>query len=292
MTVLAPDRDRLAASSDEVKRTVEIVWSAYRSVLSKEGGLAYVSMAITSGVRMLDVLEELGLATADDLKTHAPAAFYERVIRPNIEAGGRLARTIAGKVDHPVVAPSIFDAKRQRWGQDEYMALWLRMIEENVRWIYMAPGWEFSNGGVEEFLHAVQMSLGFRGRSDIEILDHDGKPLTIHAGMEAISRALLSVRDRKRKAPIVADAFRGLYSVWEVWHVHDVRRDELPENPNRAFLESGDNWRVGRAYKEVEGLLVEDYGFPTYRSVDTGTGVPRKNDATPEGIILKAEDPT
>jgi len=51
---------RLSNSTDEVKRTIDIVWSAYKSILSKEGHLAYVSTAISSGKLMYDILQQIG----------------------------------------------------------------------------------------------------------------------------------------------------------------------------------------------------------------------------------------
>ncbi len=292
-TLLAPDRDRLAAATDEVKRTVGIVWSAYRSVLSKEGRLAYVSTAITSGQRMWEATISLGLKDMDELKAKHPDVLKNDVIGPNIEAGNGLARTIAAKIDHPVVAPAILEARSQRWGQDEYMALWLRMIEENVGRVYMAPGWEYSNGGAEEYLHAVQMALGFRSRHDIRPLDPTGRAIPASEGADAIGRALLWLQERKAKAPVLAQVYCSLVTVLGLWRTPEIS-SELPPHGSYDvdFLQMSDDRKIS-TLKDVSRLLKTEYGIGNvYLEATPDGGVPRKSDATPEGIILKAEDPS
>lgn len=288
MSLLAPERDRLAKSSDEVRRTIDIVWSAYRSVLSKEGKLAYVSTAITSGLRMYEVLDTLGLRSADELKEKHPAVLFDQVIRPNIEAGNEVAKVLAAKEDRPVVAPAIFEAKKQRWSQDEYMAMWLGMIEENVGAMFMSPGWEYSNGGAEEFLHAIQMALGFKSRWDIEILDHERKPITVHAGLISIGQALRALHARGRKAPILADVFRSVVAVARVSLVELVRNPKV----SNAYFCAMDRDVVRSTAQEHAKFISDEYGIvvPGPFDVKIGEGIPRLNDATPEGIVLKAQD--
>jgi hypothetical protein len=287
------DRDRLANSTDVVKNTIDIVWSAYRSILSKEEGLAYVSTAITSGRLMYEQLDKHGFADADELKAKAPTVLFDSIIKPNIEAGTAVARLMARKIDHPVVAPAVFEARKQRWSQDEYMAMWLKMIEENVARIYMAPGWEYSNGGAEEFLHAAQMSLGYRSRCTIEILDSEDKPIRLHDGLVSIGRALLDLRQRKRKAPVLADVCAAairLRGVEVAKRVTDPHRAY-----NRGFSEAVmANREVIDSFKEdLKPMLVDDYGITDVFKLpfNMSSGLPRSNDATPEGIILKAEEP-
>lgn len=292
VSLLAPDHDRLASSSDEVKRTIEIVWSAYRSILSKEGRLAYVSTAITSGQRMWEAVLALGLKDADELKARYPEVLRDDVILPNVAAGTGLARQLAAKIDHPVVAPAIFEARKQRWGQDEYMALWLRMIEESVGRIYMAPGWEFSNGGAEEYLHAAQMALWFRSRHDITPIDAQGRLIPIPAAADAIARALFWLEERGAKAPVLAQVYCGLVTILGIWSAPEMCHDLPPKGRyNVEFLQASDRMNI-TTLKEARRLLRLEYGIDSpYLSVSPVDGVPRSSDATPEGIVLKAEDP-
>lgn len=295
MTPLAPDRDRLAKSNDEVKRTIDIVWTSYRSVLSKEGRLGYASTAITSGKRMYDVLDQFGVKSVDDLKAKAPTALFDSIIAPNISAGNAVARSIASRVDRPVVAPAIFEAKKQRWSQDEYMAMWLRMIEENVGEMFMSPDWEFSNGGAEEFLHAMQMASGFRSRFDIAVLTDAGKPIGLAEGTAKVANALVHLHDRGHKAPILADAFCSLLAVLGIWHAPEMGHELPPKgayNADTLWANDHGAGSVLRLARGMEPLLKQDYGIiHPFATISADDGVPRKNDATPENIILKAEEP-
>lgn len=285
------ERDRLANSSDEVKRTIDIVWNAYRSILSAEGQLAYVSTAITSGRRMYDLMDQLGIRDAEELKTKEPTVFLDRIIKPNIEEGTALAKKIAQKIGNPVIAPSIFEARKQRWSQDEYMAMWLKMIEENVGLIYMAPGWEYSGGGAEEYLHAVQMALGFKKRWNIDIFDAEGQPLYFHRGLEILVKALSDLSQKKRKSKTLAEVINGLVTLWSTLHTHGIG-DDLPSDWNRNYLNNAETPIIGQTLKN----LLSNYGFNHDRGTiilggsDSGLP-PRKTDITPENIILKTEDP-
>lgn len=292
MLTLASDKNRLAASSDEVKRTLDIVWSAYRSVLSKEGGLAYVSTAITTGRRMWEAVFAHGFKTPDELKVAQPALLRDAIIVPNIRDGSDLARQIASRVDQPVVAPAIFEARPQRWSQDEYMAMWLRMIEESVHWMYMAPGWEYSNGGTEEYLHSVQMGLGFRTRFLIEPLNPDGTQLAINTAIDKIGAAILWIHENGGRAPSLAHTYRALYTIYTAWHAPDFASD-LPKDWNRGFpVRDHSAGQDIRTLRDCSRLFELDYGLSSiYTDMNGKDGAPRSKDALPEGIFLRAEDP-
>lgn len=286
------ERDRLAASSDQVKSTIDIVWSAYRSVLPPSGKLAYASTAITTGRRFYDLLAETGLSSMDELKARHPEMLFDRIIRPNVDAGTAAARAIAARAGHAVVAPAIFEARRQRWSQDEYMAMWLRMIEENVGTIYLLDGWEFSNGGAEEFLHAMQMAAGFRSRWDIVAQDAAGKPIPLAEGTWQVGKALVLLHDRGYKAPILADAFCALLAVWGIWHSAEMSSELPPKGAYNAEIVWGDGRDLTRFARELAPLLKQDYGIiHPYTTINSVDGIPRKNDATPEGIVLREEAP-
>ena len=289
MLKLAADRDRLAASSDEVRRTVEIVWSAYRSVLSHDQ-LAYLSTAITSGRRMWAAAFSFGFKGPEELKAKAPDVLRDTVILPNIVAGTTAARHIATTTKAPVVAPAIFEARGQRWTQDEYMALWLRMIEENVGTIYMAPDWEYSNGGAEEYLHAVQMALGFRSRFDIVPMSTTGEVILPHTGADLIGKALLWIHERGGRAPVLVQVYRSLVTLLMVHHSPDVMHD-LPALANPVIRNGLSN--SVETLGDCKRLIELDYGYSGFHTgIDLVRGIPRSSDATPEDVGLKAEDPS
>lgn len=270
-----------------IDSTIDIVWSAYRSILSKAGSLAYTSTAITSGVLMQDTMDETGLSEAE-LK--ASPEFFSLVIKPNLDRGTAAARVIASTSDRPVVAPSIFEGKAQRWSQADYMKMWLAMIEEHVTKMYMLPGWEYSNGGCEEYLKAVNMAWGFGSRHDILPLTPDGQPVTLHEGMELIAAALEDIHSRGRKADSLAITFDALYGAYYVWVAREISRDDLPKEFNREFMMATDYSRVNKLHGDLDTLLREDYSHLDLRCVNRAVGAVRELTALPEGLLIVPEE--
>jgi hypothetical protein len=133
---------------------------------NRRGLLAYVSMPITSGKRYFDVLSAHGAKDADELAAKAgKGALYELVIKPNIQEGVAYADKLGlEKRDLLFIAPSVFEAKKWRWSQDAYMAMWYRVLGEMVGNHFMMPGWEYSTGGVKEVLFSLYMQWNVIGR--------------------------------------------------------------------------------------------------------------------------------
>lgn len=275
--------NRLSNSTDEVRRTIDIVWSAYKSVLSKEGHLAYVSTAISSGKLMYGILQQIG-CSYDELKKHHSNVLYEQIIKPNIDQGTALARSIAGSSDEPVVSPAIFEARSQRWSQDEYMGMWLRMIEENVGRMVMSPGWEYSNGGTEEYLLAMQMAYGLRTRHGIDVEDHQGNRLPLSQGMELIAKALLDLHGMGQKAPTIASVYVGLNNTGTGWGYLD--RD-TPFNREMMFSSESS---IDHCNRTILPLLETEYSIETKRfGITPGKGLHRELTALPEHILILPE---
>jgi hypothetical protein len=158
MGVHGEDTGLLVGSSENNIESISVVLSAYRSVIHP---LAYVSMPITSGKRLYDVFEQARVHSIDELKEKEPGSVYNDILKPNVMHGIDSARKIAGDISLPVIAPSIFEARKQRWGENEYMFLWYRVLEEKIQEIYMTDGWQYSNGGAQEFVRAIEMQFGF-----------------------------------------------------------------------------------------------------------------------------------
>lgn len=249
-----------------IETTMEIVWSAYRSVLGR-GRLAYVSSPITSGKRALD---------------GAPRG---EVIQQNIAAGTALARDIASRLFVPVVAPTVFDARTQGWTQQSYMTMWLAMIEENVGSIYMTPDWEYSNGCAEEFLRAINMAHGFGSRWDIYPRRSDGSVLHLHEGLEALVAALHVLQERGQRAETLASVALALYAAWRTWHCPEVTAD-LSRDYNREVVDGVSSDRVLAAIRTAAPLLRRDYGWTGELTVRLTDGAVRKINAWPEGVVV------
>ena len=183
---------RLAGSSKERLNEVAVVATAYDSVLCAD--FTYVSTPITSGMALYRAMDEAGV-TDPEVMRRDKDRFREQVLLPNIAAADEVARhmlTFGGAV----IAPAAFEARTLQWGQDEYMGLWLDTIERKATRLALVDGWEYSNGGAEEYLQALLMQAGRRDRTDIDIVDARGRCLP---HLEAIALMANSVRSLARR---------------------------------------------------------------------------------------------
>lgn len=279
MTLALNVEHRLSKSTDTIKQTIQIVWSAYRSVLSKEGHLVYVSTAISSGKRMYDVLQQLG-CSYDELKNNYKEVLYKDIIQPNIEAGTALAKKLAQHEDAPVVAPAIFEAHSQRWSQDEYMGMWLKMIEDNVGQMVMSPGWEYSNGGAEEYLLAMQMAYGLRSKTSIRVQDSEGNLMPLHRGLELIAQALLDLHNKGLKASSLASVYTALNNTKQAW---SYLRTEF----NREMVDSVNESILTKVNKDIIPLLQHEYDIEQGSwGVTAGEGLNRELTSLPENVLI------
>lgn len=166
----------------------------------KAGQVAYISVPITSGRRLYDYMDKNGFKTpAEAMADHD--AFFEHVVKPNLAAGIAASETWDRKIDGIVLAPAEFE-KRLRgnnivnWGQDDFMGMWIRLIDEKITHMVMSDGWEYSNGAGEEYLQAALMQMGRGTRSDIKIVDVEGNDLTLGQGIALMAKAFIDVNKR------------------------------------------------------------------------------------------------
>lgn len=147
--------DRLA-QEENILREIRLTLSALTTVTNEphRRGALYASAPVTSGERLYELMKELKLASPDDVKRLHREIFAERIMRPNIADGVQFANDLRKKGFRLVIAPGAFFAKG--WAQEHYMSLWRQVIERYVRTVAFAPGWQWSNGCVEELLIAIQ----------------------------------------------------------------------------------------------------------------------------------------
>jgi len=174
-------------------------------------------MPITSGKRLIDVMTHYGVTSVDDLVKAHPDALYDEVIKPNVDAGIALADRIGERDELLYIAPSVFEAKRFGWTDNEYMAMWYRVIEELAGRIVMSPGWEFSNGGTEELVRGFEMVAGlinptngrmeyFPGDSDfdteyralkrVQLLTSENEAIGLADAIAILADSILYLRER------------------------------------------------------------------------------------------------
>ena len=190
------ERD-FAAFPPDRQANIEIVSSAYASMLSASGR-AYLTMPVTSGRRYYEVLERHGATGIDGLLKAAPDALREEIILPNIAESVALAEAVAARIGIPLVVPGVFEARRQRWTQDEYMCLWMRLITGSVGEVHLCDGWEYSNGGAAEFARATLVRHAcLPGReARMDVYDHLGRSVAIEEGCERLAAASSDLRRR------------------------------------------------------------------------------------------------
>jgi hypothetical protein len=201
MGTINPEREdeMFANLALDRQANIEVVLSSYQSIVSNGAqGKAYVTMPVTSGRRYYEVLDRYQVRTVEELEQKKPGALREEIIIPNIAEGKEIADKVSKLSGLPLVVPGVFEARRQRWSQDEYMSLWLRILSGQVQELYLSPGWEYSNGGAMEFTRGMMIQFRFvEGREDrIPVYDIDKKLVSIAEGAEKLAHAIQDLRRR------------------------------------------------------------------------------------------------
>ena len=167
---------------------------------------AYVSVPITSGMFLYNLkLNHPRITPGNQLK---------KAIEHNYWQGWKLVEQLQKRVTCPLLYPADLVPVHQEWEQAHFQALWLSIIAEKCTEMHMCEGWEYSNGGSEEFVHAMQLKLGIPRHRDlafwntkegeaagrermrnIKIFNHEGTELTLDYGIRAIERSLAWIKE-------------------------------------------------------------------------------------------------
>lgn len=191
----------------EQKMQIEFALAAFDTLKAQK--IAYISIPITSGRRLYDYMAVKGFKTQDEAKQDEEA-FFDNVVAPNLAAGLEASNHWRSKLGGAVIAPVEFEKKLREqkminWGQDAFMGMWVPLIEKKVTHMVMVDGWQFSNGSGEEYLQAVIMQMGYTSRSNIRIIDVDGRPLSLDKGIGLIADAFTHLHDRGLKSRNMAE---------------------------------------------------------------------------------------
>jgi hypothetical protein len=139
----------------------------------------YLSGPITTGPRFVEWYRRVGRAmTPTSLE-------YANALRKDvIDANGRDLREMAiqlrAELHEPVLEPG--SLIMPKWGQNEYLLLWSRVIERFIGRIMLMPGWEYSAGCAAELYRAFL--------HDLPASSIDGVPLTLSHAVELIRNAV------------------------------------------------------------------------------------------------------
>lgn len=195
MGVLKREDILFNALGEDRRANIEIVSSAYASVFRDK---AYFSMPVTTGKRYYDVLDRYGVKTVKELEEKRPGALREEIIIPNIEGGRAFAERFAPELDASLIVPGVFEGRKQRWTDDEYMILWLRLITSSIKEICLSEGWEYSNGAAVEFARGIMIRFRFieERQHRMPIYDHTKQPIGIEEGARKLAAAIKDLERR------------------------------------------------------------------------------------------------
>ncbi len=209
-----PQESPQAATVHNIMRTLR----ALRNVRK----LAYVSVPITSGKYLYDLKDQYRGATETP-------NLVEMAIAHNYQQGWKFVETLSKRLSFPILYPADLTPIHQEWEQTHFQALWLSIIGEMCTELHMTEGWEYSNGGSEEFTHVIQLQLGIPQHQQlvffntkeseeanrlrmksIRIYDHVGRELTLDDGIDMVGRAVCELVARGFSVPKLEHCVRTL----------------------------------------------------------------------------------
>lgn len=221
-------------------REIGVVGTAYDSVMAMD--ITYVSTPITSGAALYAAMDAAGVSDPAELRRDK-AAFAAHVIEPNLKAAEAVAHAMV-RDGGAVIAPAAFEARSLGWGQDEYMGLWLDVIERRATRLALVDGWQYSNGGAEEYLQALLMQAGRRDRSNMRIIDARGGILSHVNALKQLAGAVADLIGRGFEPTVLARVLHRCIIL------HGMVRDETDYGQSSDACGRG-AFALGEGYAEA-----------------------------------------
>jgi len=291
--------ERTADLPKEHKLQAQFALAAFATIKAKN--VTYVSVPITSGPRLYAFMDQHGFKTMQEAKADH-ALFLREVIEPNMAKGVEGSEVWRNKLHGTVIAPAEFDGRLYRqwgkvhWGADDFMGMWVPLIDEKVTNMAMLDGWQYSNGCGEEYLQAVLMQMGRRPRSNITIMDaEEGRAIPLHEGISLMAEAFKDVISRGIKPKNMAETLGILLEAEKRFHLEKSGGIMLePEATSPGKIEAGktkpslpeyDHEMVRAIAREIEPLL--DKHFPHIREMLANTS---SYDFSPVNAIFKGAE--
>jgi hypothetical protein len=245
--------------------------------------IVHISTSITTGRRLYTYMQENGFKTLEEAKADTEA-FAKNVIAPNMADSLALVKIWQEKTKGVVISPGQFEKCRDggdvTWSQDAFMGMWLGFIDQKVSKEVMQPGWAYSDGAGEEYLHITCMQLGLRPRSTIEVVDTHNAALTLDKGILTMAEAFLDLQARGLKTPRLAKNLAALLLLEERYATGKIE----PVPP--VTLPAYDRASVLSARDDVMTILKTDYA-------EIVSSLERLNSAdfTPMNILVDTKKP-
>ena len=173
------------------------VATAFRSCFGR-AKCVYMATPVTSGKRLWDLARALKCRDITMVKSLAPHDFERDVLTANMLAADALADQL--RKIHPFVINPAATLIRG-WRQEHYMQLWTRVVSEFADEMYLADGWEYSSGCLQEARLAFINCL--------PVCNSQGSALDAYECAGTVRRARLSASDLD--VSCLADA----YAEWD-----------------------------------------------------------------------------
>ncbi len=126
------------------------------------------------------------------------------VVAPNRLAAESLVKKVREANRGPVIDPTIV-ADLEGWTQGDYRTAWARIIQEYVRSVVFANGWQFSNGCTFEFVTAT--------KAGIKTFDESCQPIDLAAGVSLLRGAVRDVSSHGLPAEFLRGVLEDLESL-------------------------------------------------------------------------------
>lgn len=250
--------------------------AAFATIKAKN--ITYVSVPITSGPRLYDFMDRHGFKTMAEARADH-ALFLKEVIEPNMAKGVEGSEVWREKLHGTVIAPAEFDGRLYRawgkvhWNADDFMGMWVPLIDEKVTNMALLDGWQYSNGCGEEYLQAVLIQMGRRDRNNMTIMDaEEGRAMPLHEGIKLMADAFKDVLGRGIRPTNMAETLGILIEAERRFHVekmggHLIEPEAVSPGASKAktapSLPAYDHEMVAAIAREINPLL--DQYFPHVR---------------------------
>jgi hypothetical protein len=185
------------ARSAEIEAFIELLRGLFPERLA-----LYVSAPITSGQRFINWISRRPHLT--DVLDQYEREHSREVVAPNRDAASSLVFRARAAHLGPVIDPTVV-GDIDGWTQGDYRTAWARVIQEFVRAVIFANGWEFSNGCSYEFLIAT--------KAGIQTLDELWRPMTLATGVSLLRGAVTDISSHGLPAEFLRGILEDLESL-------------------------------------------------------------------------------
>jgi hypothetical protein len=130
----------------------------------------YASSPTTTGLRLYETFKKYGVINLVELNNVDRNIFRNEVLIPNLKEGRKFGKELREFGFAHVIVPGELDSpgkfKITNWGQMHYITLWKNVITKHADMLCLNDNYYYSNGCVEELLHALSMGMGVQHRRD------------------------------------------------------------------------------------------------------------------------------